>query len=341
MRKAASFWLTIAVVAVALVASAVLFVDYVRPAPVFCAADGCADVKKTIFAHPLGVRWLPLPVFGIGGFFAIALLALVPGRRARIAQACLAVFAAIVGLGLIAVQMDMGTICKYCAITDTASVLVAGLSILRAVRAWDPPPGKVHVGGAAIATLLAIGVPVGVGFGRKTLPADIPPVVAEELHKTPSGKITIVDFADFECPFCRNAHAKLLPLLEAHKGEVRVVRKNVPLRMHPHAMGAALAQCCAQNQGKGDEMAERLFTTSDLSADGCVKLATELGLDVEKFKTCVADPVTEARVKADIETFRAAKGHGLPLLFVGAHRIDGEPQDDELRGLFDLALKER
>jgi protein-disulfide isomerase/uncharacterized membrane protein len=340
MRKAVSFWLTISVATLALIASAVLFVDYVRPGPVFCAADGCADVKKTIFAHPLGVHWLPMPVFGIAGFLAIVVFALLPGRRARIAQASLASLSAVVGLGLIAVQLSMGTVCKYCAITDVASLFVAGLSIARAVRGWDPPSGRLHVGGAAVVSLVAIGLPIGLGFTKDLLPEPVPDVIAAEIRATPKGKLTIVDFADFQCPFCRNTHAKLAPLLEAYKGRVRVVRKNVPLHMHVYAMGAARAQCCAVDQGKGDAAAEALFTTDDLSADGCMKIARELGLDLDKFKACTESPATEARINADIETFRAAKGHGLPLLFVGSHRIDGEPPDEELRGVFEAALKE-
>ena len=91
MRKTVPFWVVIVVCAAALVASSLLLVDYVRPAPVFCAAEGgCGIVKRTVFAYPLGI---PTPLIGIGGFLAIGLAQLLPGRRARIAQAMLAAFA--------------------------------------------------------------------------------------------------------------------------------------------------------------------------------------------------------------------------------------------------------
>ncbi|HKP55250.1 MAG TPA: vitamin K epoxide reductase family protein, partial [Polyangiales bacterium] len=79
-RRPWLFWATVAFSALALAASAMLFVDYVRPAPVFCAPDGgCGLVRQTAFAYPLGV---PLPAIGVLGMFAVAVSGLIPGRRA-------------------------------------------------------------------------------------------------------------------------------------------------------------------------------------------------------------------------------------------------------------------
>src|SRR4051794_22498364 len=106
MRKQLWFWLTIVFAAAALVASAVLFVDYVPPAPVFCdPTGGCGRVKETIFARPFGI---PMPAIGLTGMLGIALAALVPGRGARIAQAALASVAALVAIVLLGVQGAMG-----------------------------------------------------------------------------------------------------------------------------------------------------------------------------------------------------------------------------------------
>src|SRR5689334_4267371 len=112
MRKLLSFWIVVVGCVAALVASATLLVDYVRPSPVFCGAEGgCGAVKRTVFAHPFHV---PMPVFGLAGFLAIALLTFVPSRKARIAQAVLAGGAALVAVGLLAVQAMMKTACPYC-----------------------------------------------------------------------------------------------------------------------------------------------------------------------------------------------------------------------------------
>ena len=83
--------------------------------------------------------------------------------------------------------------------------------------------------------LLAVLAPVGFGMSKKAIPVDVPAVIADEMRKTPRGKVTVIDFVDFECPFCRMTHTDLAPLLEARKDKVRIARKNVPLRMHARA----------------------------------------------------------------------------------------------------------
>src|SRR5438477_261341 len=66
---------------------------------------------------------------------------------------------------------------------------------------------------------------------------EVPPPIAAELARTPPHQITVVDFTDFECPFCRASHAVLAPILARNAARVRVVRKHVPLTwIHPHAL---------------------------------------------------------------------------------------------------------
>jgi predicted DsbA family dithiol-disulfide isomerase/uncharacterized membrane protein len=340
MPKRLPFWTTIAVSLLALASSAVLLVDYVRRGPVFCdGAGGCSSVRQSALAYPFGV---PLPVFGIAGLLAIALAALIPGRRARIFQATVATGGATVALGLIGWQVAKHTLCPYCMAVDGSMVVLAGLSIARAVRGWDPPLGRVEPGFAASAMLLAIGAPLGVGFTRASpVSAGLPDVIAEELRKAPRGKVTVVDFVDYECPFCRMTHKELAPLLAAREGKVHVVRKNVPLRMHPHAMDAAKAACCAEEMGKGDAMADALVSAPSeaLTAEGCEDIASSLGLDRVRFHACVASPETEARIKADADAFRAAKGHGLPTLWIGETKLEGAQDKASLEQALDAALR--
>lgn len=339
MRKSLPFWAVIVVCAAALVASSLLLVDYVRPAPVFCASEGgCGIVKKTVFAYPMGI---PMPLIGIGGFLAIGLAELLPGRRARIVQAMLAAFAGIVAAGLLNVQAMMKTVCPYCVVADVAGLVLLALSLGRALRGWDPPAQKGQLIGGLVAICLAVAAPITFGMSKKAIPVDVPPVIADEMRKTPRGKVTVVDFVDFECPFCRMTHAELGPLLAERKDKVRVVRKQVPLRMHPHAMDAARAACCGEKLGKGDEIADALFTTpvSDLTPDGIEALAVKHGLDLARFKDCVQDPATDACVKAGGEAFRAAKGHGLPTIYIDGTKLEGAQEKEELRSALDGAIK--
>jgi predicted DsbA family dithiol-disulfide isomerase/uncharacterized membrane protein len=339
VRKTLAFWVVIALCVVALVASSLLLVDYVRPSPVFCAAEGgCGVVKRTVFAYPLGI---PTPLLGIGGFLAVGLAALVPGRRARLAQLALAAVGGLVALGLIVVQAVLHTLCPYCIVVDVSALVLLGFSTGRVLAMWDPPQARAQLGAGVGAVCLAVAVPVAIGMTRKPIPSTVPAAIAEEMRKTPRGKVTVIDFVDFECPFCRMTHAELGPLLAARKDKVRVARKHVPLRMHAHASDAARAAACAETMGKGDEVAESLFTANpgDLTREGCEKIAETHGLDVARFRACMTSPETEARIKADGEAFRAAQGHGLPTLFIDGTKLEGAQDPAVLESTLDTAIR--
>jgi predicted DsbA family dithiol-disulfide isomerase/uncharacterized membrane protein len=341
MPKRAPFWITIVACALALGASAVLLVDYLRPAPVFCGVDGgCGTLRQTVFAYPLGV---PLPVWGIAGLLLIALLAFVPGRRARVAQAALATVGAIVAVGLLVIQAMIGTFCRFCVVVDVVAVVLCGVSLARAIKAWDPPARKAHVVAGLSLLLLAIAAPLVVGFLKKPIPLDVPAVIAEEIEKTPRGKVTVIDFADFECPHCRRTHAALAPLLEERKDKVRVARKHVPLRMHPHAMDAARGAHCGEEMGKAEEMADALFEASkeELTKEGIEALAGKVGLDVAAFRECVRDARTDARIKSDSEAFRASEGKGLPTLWIDGTKLEGAQEAETLKRTLDAAIEAR
>jgi uncharacterized membrane protein len=342
MRKNAWFWVTLVLAAAALVASAALLVDYLRPAPVFCDVEGpCGRVRATIFARPFGI---PMPAIGIAGILGIALAALVPGRRARWAQVGLAGAGALVAVVLFVVQWLIGALCPFCAVVDASALGLCAAAVVRLRGGLDPPVSRAIPAVPVAGLLLFIGAPLLVGFQRHPMPvisADLPPSILEEIRRTGRGKITVVDFVDFECPFCRMTHTELAPLLEKRKDKVRVTRRHVPLRMHPHAMDAAKAGCCGESLGRGDEMADALFTAppEELTPEGCEKLAQELHLDLDRFRACVRDPATDARIEKDREAFRAAKGHGLPTIWVGGTRLEGAQDRATLEATLDDAIR--
>src|SRR5512140_236758 len=292
----------LAPVVVGLAASTSMLVDYMRPAPVFCGLDGgCGAVRNTAFAAFLGV---PTPAWGLAGFLALALLVILRGKAARVSLLATALVAAGVAAFLLAVQAKLGQFCPYCVATDSSALVLLGLSFHRFFAGWDPPDARKFRASASSVVALAVAAPLGLSVMLKP---KVPGVIADELAKTPSGKITVVDFVDFECPFCRETHAELTPVLARHKDKIRLVRKHVPLsRIHPHAMEAARAACCGEGLGKGDELAERLMATpaEELTAEGCAKLAAEAGLDPARFSDCVKSPSTDARIKSDSDAFR-------------------------------------
>jgi protein-disulfide isomerase/uncharacterized membrane protein len=332
----------VAPVLAGLAASAVLLVDYVRPSPVFCEADGgCARLRQTAFASWLGV---PTPVLGVAGFLLLLFLALQRGPRVRLAQAVVATGAALFAATLLAVQFSAATWCPFCCVADVSAVVACAVAWWRQQLAWDPPaPRWPRVGAAAFAIAPAIGL-LAFGAVKKVEPRDLPAVIAQELASTPPGLVTVVDFADFECPWCRATHKELSSVLHAHPGHVRVIRKQVPLeRMHPHALDAARAACCGEQLGRGDAMAEALFAApvDDLTEDGCAKLAQSLGLDEGAFRQCVKDPKTDARIRADQAEFRASKGKGLPTLWIGDEKLEGAHPGADIEEALSRAIARR
>jgi len=112
------------------------------------------------------------------------------------------------------------------------------------------------------------------------------------------------------------------------------VLRHVPLPSHPDARGAARAAICAEDLGAKDGYVDALFTTQDLSEAGCEDLAAQRGVDRDAFRRCVHSPLVDERMDRDIAAYRSADGDGVPLVFVGAHRIDGA----QPRSVFEAAL---
>ena len=322
-------------VVAALVASSMLLVDYLRPIPVFCSdGEGCEALKHTAFATPLGV---PLPLLGVGGFVAIGVATLLNGKRARLAQLGLSGLAGLVGLGLLILQVRLGKLCPYCCVADTSGIVCAMIAVARWVLGAGATPLSPVIryagfGALAVAPL----VPFGCGLQASS----VPQVIRDEIARTPPGDVTVVDFVDFECPFCRMTHAELEPLLEEHRGKIRLVRHQVPLHMHPHAQDAARAACCGEQLGKGDAMADALFAApvDELTPEGCEKIATDLGLPLASFRSCMTSPATDERIQADRRTFEAAGGYALPTLWIDARQLVGSQSRDALANAIEAAL---
>ncbi len=134
--------------------------------------------------------------------------------------------------------------------------------------------------------------------------------------------ITVVEFADYECPFTARAEATLHALEQAHPGQVRVVFKNLPLPFHTQARPMARAALAAGEQGRFWEMHDRLFAiggTPDAAA--IEKAARDVGLDLARWRRDEA--AIEARIDADVADGEALGVKGTPTFFVNGHRLVG------------------
>lgn len=155
--------------------------------------------------------------------------------------------------------------------------------------------------------------------------------------------ITIVEFSDFECPFCKRWHDQVYqPLLKAYPGKIRIVYRNLPLtQIHPQAMNAAEASLCAGEQDAYWEYHGKLFENSDaLNDDLYAMLASDLGLDVTAFETCMSEHKYQSEIEADMQFAVNLGVQSTPTFFinglavVGAQPLSTFQQviDDELAG---------
>jgi protein-disulfide isomerase len=161
-----------------------------------------------------------------------------------------------------------------------------------------------------------------------------PPVPAEIASLWVPGKLNVVEFADFQCPYCRELHPSMSELLHEYADQVHFVRLNVPLASHSNARAAARAYCCADNQGKGEAMADALFRANDLSPEGCERLAVSLGLSAPEYRACIASAATEARIDKEYQQAKNAGLAGLPTVWIGDKGFVGLQSLVTLRSAF-------
>lgn len=174
----------------------------------------------------------------------------------------------------------------------------------------------------------------------------LPAAIQEEMDRAPRGTAMVVFFTDFQCPYCRRTHDALAPVVAERRArgrDVRVVLRHVPLRSHPDARDAARAAICVERlaPGRADDYAHALFASPDLSTFACERLATERGVEVARFRECLADPSTESRIERDTEQYARAGGDGVPLMFVGKRTLDGQQSRMALEAAVDEALGAR
>ena len=139
-----------------------------------------------------------------------------------------------------------------------------------------------------------------------------------------NAKVTIVEWSDFQCPFCARAVPLIDQIMEAYPTDVRFVYKNYPLPFHKQAMPAAKAAVAAGKQGKFFEMHDKLFENYNaLSDDKYEAWAKELGLDVEKFKTDMASPEVQAQVVEEMKEAGKVGVRGTPTFFINGKKPAG------------------
>jgi len=152
-------------------------------------------------------------------------------------------------------------------------------------------------------------------------------VTGEPAKGSASAKVVLIEFSDYQCPYCASYSTEVLPQIADQyiaTGKVRYVFRDYPLPMHANAAKAAEAAHCAGAQGKFWEMHDVLFKNATaLGADKLPGYATALGLDGKAFGECLASGRFAADVRKDVADASAAGVTGTPAFFVGLAQPDG------------------
>ena len=154
-------------------------------------------------------------------------------------------------------------------------------------------------------------------------------------------KVTVVEFSDFQCPFCAKGATLVTDLKKKYGKKIKVVFKNFPLPFHNHAQAAAEASMCVfeQDQAKFWKMHDQMFADqTKLAKADLVKTAKGLGMDMAKFNNCLDKNQYAARVKQDMEDGKAAGVKSTPTFFVNGKVINGAQDIEVFSELIDEEL---
>lgn len=165
-------------------------------------------------------------------------------------------------------------------------------------------------------------------------------VAAHEPAKGPANaKVTIVEYSEFQCPFCSRVGPTIKQIMDEYGDKVRIVFRHFPLGMHNRAIPAAEAAQCAHDQGKFWEYHDKLFENQRALADENLKqYAADLGLDTEKFNSCYDAGKHRDDVKKMMDSGTAAGVTGTPAFFINGRFLSGAQPFDAFKTIIDNEL---
>jgi len=302
---------------------------------------------------------LPLSSFAAGwflGLFAVLLMGIVSEWRRdslRLAFGMSAFATAFSIFYFYIMSSVLNTFCLLCLFVDIVSI--ASLAILVSMKAqwWTSEKsdfGKIR------SLLITVGIAVGISVlalkGMEPQKPDdetvdllvkevlaSPPLAVDLSDELPSvgpkdAQINIVEFADFQCPACKNGAMLMSMLLKRYPGQIRFIfrnypldsecNKNIPSRMHPAGCESARLLYCAHREGKFHEAYETLFENqSKLKSGSIAELLVPLGLSLDKLQTCASSPETELAIQKDVEEASRLGSQSTPTFFINGHKMEG------------------
>jgi protein-disulfide isomerase len=152
--------------------------------------------------------------------------------------------------------------------------------------------------------------------------------------------VTIVQYSDFQCPFCSRVEPTIAKVMDEYKGKVRVAWRDLPLPFHPNAMPAAIAARAAGEQGKFWEMHDKIFANQQtMDRPTYEKYAQELGLNMAKFKAALDAEKGKELIKADSDSGAKIGARGTPAFFINGKFLSGAQPFEMFKAKIDDELK--
>jgi protein-disulfide isomerase len=154
--------------------------------------------------------------------------------------------------------------------------------------------------------------------------------------------ITIVQFAEFQCPYCGRAKETVDQVFAAYPGKIRLVYRDYPLSFHDRAIPAAIAANCAGAQGKYFEMYDQLMSNQQsLTEADLARYASNVGVELTEWTICRADPAQAEEIQADFEDGVKLGVNGTPAFFVNGIMLSGAQPFSAFKEIIDRELLER
>ena len=155
-----------------------------------------------------------------------------------------------------------------------------------------------------------------------------------------SAQVEVIEFADFQCPFCLAAAPTVKQVMETYGDRIRLVYRNYPLPNHPQAQPAAEAAQCANEQGQFWPYHDRLFGEAGKLSDADLKkAAVDLGMNAERFNACVDEHRYKAVVEADQQAGNEAGVNGTPAFFINGRLLSGAQPFEAFKRIIDEELE--
>ncbi len=335
----------------------------------------CDSVAQSPYSVFLG---LPIAVWGLCGYLAMAALALhrpAPDRRGLGWPGFLALLTGAAALAIAPLaavsKLLIHSACVMCMASWAITACLFAVSLTEVRRAGG-------LGRAVRADLRLLGKRKGLLYGGALCAVAVPAALlaavprywvgpaeprgsaslasGADLERIPwigaeSPALTLVEFSDYQCPFCQRAERQVRALLEENPTTLRVVHRQFPLDpacnpaiprpMHPRACALALAALCAGDQGAFWPMNDAIFAAEDKVSLDLDELARRLGLDAASFSRCLGSEGARARLRRDIDAGIQLKVQATPTFLVGDEALPSGLPLAEIRRRIAQAQSER